>query len=53
MRGLTYRSVPSQALSALTDRLRDVDQLMNAHEAVGDRHGVAGTRSKGSTGQPF
>ena len=25
----------SQALAALTDRLRDVDQLMNAHEAVG------------------
>ena len=27
--------MPSQALAALTDRLRDVDQLMNAHEAVG------------------
>lgn len=27
--------MPSQALAALTDRLRDVDQLMDAHRAVG------------------
>lgn len=27
--------MPSQALAALTDRLQDVDQLMDAHRAVG------------------
>lgn len=27
--------MPSQALTALTDRLKDVDQLMEAHRAVG------------------
>jgi HEPN superfamily RiboL-PSP-like protein len=27
--------MPSEALGALTERLRDVDQLMKAHEAVG------------------
>ncbi len=29
------RPIPSQALAALTDRLKDVDQLMDAHRAVG------------------